>query len=277
MVRRRTRLWLGCGIVAAAFALSGVASAATVTITEAFQFAKLTYTAAPGEQNAVTINPIDPFPFFGGWTVTETGPGVTLTPGAGCSSLNAQTVQCPSAQTEANLHIAVTLADLDDSASLASACGYAVNEEDFPCARVDVDGGAGNDRIVANDVTSSPLTTTVRGGGGNDLLIAGEMGTVLYGGPGSDNLSGAGGIDHLYAGDGGDSVFAGANNDLVRGGPGNDKLHAGYGADRVEAGSGSDTIYARDRRRDVLRGGTGNDRGRVDRRLDAITSIESFF
>jgi RTX calcium-binding nonapeptide repeat (4 copies) len=274
MARRRKLFFLRGGVVALALALPGVANAATVSITTAFQRADLTYTAAPGEQNRVAINPIEPAG-FGGWLVRETGPGVTLTPGAGCSSVDPETVKCPTAQTEAVLYVSVTLNDLRDIASLASACGYVADELDFPCGSVNGDAGAGDDEIVANDAVVFPNDTTVTRGAGSDLLIAGEMGGVLKGGPGNDNLSGAGGHDLLIAGDGSDFVFAGAGNDVIRGGPGNDKIYAGWGADRVEARAGNDTICARDRRRDVLKGGYGSDRARVDR-IDVTTSIERF-
>jgi serralysin len=269
--------YLASGVAALALALPGLAKAATVTITEEFQGAALTYTAAPGEQNRVTINPIEPFFNFGGWLVTETGPGVALTPGPGCSSVDAQTVKCPTAQTEAVLDLAVTLDDLDDWASLASACGYVSNELDFPCGGVNVAAGAGDDIIVANDAVVFPTDTTVTGGAGSDLLIAGERGSILKGGPGRDNLSGAGGNDRLFGGGGRDSIFASAGNDLIHGGPTNDVIHADSGLDHVDAGGGNDTIYARDGRRDVLRGGSGSDRARVDRGLDALSSIQRFF
>jgi RTX calcium-binding nonapeptide repeat (4 copies) len=267
-------IFLAGGVVALALALPGIANSATVSITTAFQRAELTYTAAPGEENRVAINPLEPGG-FDGWLVRETGPGVTLTPGAGCSSVDAQTVKCPTAQTEAVLYVSVTLDDLRDLASLAGACGYFSNEEDFPCGSVDVAAGAGDDEIVANDVVVFPSDATVTGGRGSDLLIAGELGSVLKGGPGNDNLSGAGGNDLLIGGDGSDFIFGEAGNDLIRGGPGKDKIFAGGGVDRVEGRAGDDTICARDSRRDVLKGGSGSDRARVDR-IDVTSSIERF-
>jgi hypothetical protein len=269
-------IYLASGVAALALVLPGLAKAATVTITTGFQSAELTYTAAPGEQNRVAINPLEPAG-FGGWLVRETGPGVTLTPGAGCSSVDAQTVECPTAQTEAVLSVSVTLGDLRDLASLASACGYVVDELDFPCGSVDVAAGAGDDEVVASDAMEFPTDATVRGGAGIDLLWAGELGSVLKGGPGNDVLAGASGRDLLIGGDGNDYVNARAGNDLVRGGSGKDKIFAGRGADRVEGRAGDDTIYARDSRRDVLKGGSGSDRARVDRGLDVVSSIERFF
>ena len=274
MALPRKAFFLAGALVALALVLPGVAKAATVSITTAFHRADLTYTAAPGEQNRVAINPIEPAG-FGGWLVRETGPGVTLTPGAGCSSVDAQTVKCPTAQTEAVLFVSVTLDDLRDIASLPSACGYLADELDFPCGSVDVAAGAGDDQIVAPDAVEFPTDTTVRGGTGVDALWAGDMGGVLMGGPDNDVLGGAGGKDILIAGDGNDYVSAEAGNDLIRGGPGNDKVLAGRGADRVEARAGNDTICARDRRRDVLKGGSGSDRARADR-ADVTASIERF-
>jgi hypothetical protein len=40
---------------------------------------------------------------------------------------------------------------------------------------------------------------------------------------------------------------------------------------------GSDTLYTRDGERDRVFGGPGDDRGRVDRGLDRIRSIATFF
>jgi hypothetical protein len=39
-------------------------------------------------------------------------------------------------------------------------------------------------------------------------------------------------------------------------------------------GPGRDTIYARDGTRDVVEGGPGSDRARVDRGLDRLRSVE---
>jgi Ca2+-binding RTX toxin-like protein len=163
------------------------------------------------------------------------------------------------------------LGDGDDRASLAGACGYASMEGDFGCATT-IHAGPGRDSVVANDVDGA----TVFGGDGRDFLFAGEMGSILRGGANSDHLIGAGGIDRLLGEGGTDFLWAGANNDLLRGGYGTDELRAGFGHDRARGGPGRDTIYARDRLRDVVMGGTGFDRARVDSR-DAVSRVERLF
>ena len=65
--------------------------------------------------------------------------------------------------------------------------------------------------------------------------------------------------------------------DGVYGGPGNDTLRGGGDHDHIYGGKGDDMIYARDRLRDVIRGGSGFDRARINRALDSVKSIEFFF
>ena len=65
-------------------------------------------------------------------------------------------------------------------------------------------------------------------------------------------------------------------NDRVYGMGGNDTLVGGRGADRLYGGVGDDILVARDKRRDVVNGGLGRDRARVDRR-DRLRAIEKRF
>ena len=62
-------------------------------------------------------------------------------------------------------------------------------------AQLFVDGGAGNDTIVAGGGPSLLV-----GGAGNDKLSGGNARDVLIGGAGNDQLSGGGGSDLLLAG-----------------------------------------------------------------------------
>jgi Ca2+-binding RTX toxin-like protein len=78
---------------------------------------------------------------------------------------------------------------------------------------------------------------------------------VLRGTRGDDRLCGLGGRD------------------VLRGLGGNDRLVGGGGRDRLLGGSGNDTLLARDRFRDVVKGGTGFDRARVNA-ADVRRSIE---
>ena len=65
-------------------------------------------------------------------------------------------------------------------------------------------------------------------------------------------------------------------NDVILGGRGNDRIVGGPGRDRLFGGPGRDTFFTRDGARDVLKGGSGRDRARVDR-LDVRRSIASLF
>ena len=90
---------------------------------------------------------------------------------------------------------------------------------------------------------------------------------VLTGTRGDDRLCGLGGNDTLR-GLGG--------NDRLLGGNGNDTLKGDAGRDSLVGGGGRDTIYSRDGLRDVVSGGAGFDRARVDG-SDVRRSIESLF
>jgi Ca2+-binding RTX toxin-like protein len=48
----------------------------------------------------------------------------------------------------------------------------------------------------------------------------------------------------------------------------------GAGSYVLDGGAGADLLNARDGRRDVVVGGPGRDRARVDRRLDRVVGVE---
>jgi Ca2+-binding RTX toxin-like protein len=147
-------------------------------------------------------------------------------------------------------------------------------------ARDVICGLGGNDRIrggAGNDV--------IRGGDGGDSLF-GEVGDdVITGGPGGDVLVGADGRDRLLGEAGGDRLEGGAANDALLGGGGGDRLLGHAGADTLTGGggrdtmlgyAGNDTFYARDGVRDVVNGGAGTDRARLDR-ADVRSLLERRF
>jgi Ca2+-binding RTX toxin-like protein len=105
------------------------------------------------------------------------------------------------------------------------------------------------------------------GVGGDDLLV---------GRGGDDSLCGCGGggDDRLFGGSGSDYLSAYLGADLLVGGPDGDVMRPGGGHDRVFGRGGDDDFYARDKFRDLLFGGRGADKGRVDRRLDVTRSIK---
>ena len=61
--------------------------------------------------------------------------------------------------------------------------------------------------------------------------------------------------------------------DKLTGGAGPDVLDGGPDPDVLDGGAGDDLILARDGRKDVVRGGPGFDRARVDR-ADTVSGVE---
>jgi Ca2+-binding RTX toxin-like protein len=123
----------------------------------------------------------------------------------------------------------------------------------------------------------------IEGRGGNDRLLGGPGADVVSGQSGGDRIAGGGGHDRLsggigpdvLAGEGGRDVLLGRRgNDVIRGGAADDVLVGHGGADVLLGNGGDDHLRARDRQRDLVRGGTGMDTGFVDVRLDLVRSVE---
>jgi Ca2+-binding RTX toxin-like protein len=118
------------------------------------------------------------------------------------------------------------------------------------------DGAGGNDRIIPARGARMPDGAFAEGGRGDDYLAAPAEGSILDGGPGDDELIGARSRDDLYGGRGRDRLV---------GAGGRDRLEGGGGRDLLLGGPGGDNLYARDRRRDVVRCGPGRDHVRANR------------
>jgi Ca2+-binding RTX toxin-like protein len=142
----------------------------------------------------------------------------------------------------------LALALLPSAASAAPSCaegpervgdtilGTACDDMIRAPASVDsVQGGGGNDMIVAAPVTSNaPCNETC------EHLGVGSQ--TFEGGPGNDVIFGERGNDTLRGGEGDDSLYGGIGDDILRGGPGNDLLSGGFGADSIDGGEGSDFV-----------------------------------
>jgi Ca2+-binding RTX toxin-like protein len=61
-----------------------------------------------------------------------------------------------------------------------------------------------------------------------------------------------------------DVICGNGGNDRIYGKGGNDTLVGGKGKDQLYAGPGDDLLIARDRVRDLVNGGPGRDRAKVD-------------
>jgi Tol biopolymer transport system component len=96
-----------------------------------------------------------------------------------------------------------------------------------------------------------------------------------YGTRRSNLLVGTKGRDLLCPLAGGDNVRALDGNDVVLGGDGKDAIYGGPGSDWLFGSSGDDLILARDGEQDIVNGGPGRDRARIDRGLDTVSNIEN--
>jgi RTX calcium-binding nonapeptide repeat (4 copies) len=129
-------------------------------------------------------------------------------------------------------------------------------------------------RVVA--ANSVGTTTGATASFGTAARPRDEHGRVLrctiVGTNGPDRLVGTRGRDVICGLGGADMLVGRGANDVLVGGPGADYLVPGAGRDRVLGGLGNDFVLARDGKTDILFGGTGYDRARVDRRLDVAMS-----
>jgi hypothetical protein len=152
-------------------------------------------------------------------------------------------------------------------------------------------GGAGTPviRDVSSAAVTNPTSTKQNLNGTTQLIVmASNNSTKRYwhayrqlrlcinGTGGPNTLIGTAGDDRLCGLGGNDVLWGLGGNDALSGGLGADRLVGGGGRDSLRAGPGSDTLVARDGTRDLVDGGTGRDRARVDR-IDIRRSIEVLF
>jgi O-glycosyl hydrolase len=121
---------------------------------------------------------------------------------------------------------------------------------------------SGNDLI---DVGPGIFGTTISGGSGHDTIMGGDGADSISGAAGNDSISGSGSDDTINGGAGNDTIRGNSGNDRLVGSDGLDRIYAGNGADSLYGNSGNDFFFARDLdSNDLLRGGTGFDRGEAD-------------
>jgi Ca2+-binding RTX toxin-like protein len=128
-----------------------------------------------------------------------------------------------------------------------------------------VDGGPGRDRLFL-DSAPGPVfvdlrTDTVTGWGTKAVThIENVTGSVYADTMRGDRLA------NVFSGLRGDDVIVGRGSD--------DVLDGGPGQDRIFGRRGADVLRARDGRHDLVAGGTGRDRARIDAR-DVVRSVEA--
>jgi hemolysin type calcium-binding protein/List-Bact-rpt repeat protein len=122
-----------------------------------------------------------------------------------------------------------------------------------PGSRCTISGTAGRDVL-----RGTARSDVICGRGGNDTLYAGADHDLLVGGRGDDRVYGQNGRDYLAAG------------------PGNDVLRGGGSEDEFLGARGRDVLVARDGITDVVHGGLGRDRARLDG-FDIRSGVEARF
>jgi hypothetical protein len=127
----------GCG--AAVFALAAFAGSGDET------GSVITYTAAPGEQNVISVTDV-----AGNIRIQDTGTldgnPIAVTPTGSCTPVASDTIDCPDG---AATSLAIAMGDGNDSVTIGSSV-------DGNLGAITVDGGAGDDSITNN---STVVTT----------------------------------------------------------------------------------------------------------------------
>jgi Ca2+-binding RTX toxin-like protein len=153
-------------------------------------------------------------------TYDITDAGAAITPGEGCTSVNAHEVEC-SAVSWAT--VGAKLGDMNDSFSVAGLDWTQRSEFDWV---VEADGGEGNDTLQG-----SPSGDRFFGGPGNDEISGGRAQDAACEGPTDfgctfNYLYGGPGVDQLFGGEDGDYLVGGADADDLSGG--GDRDYASY-------------------------------------------------
>jgi Ca2+-binding RTX toxin-like protein len=230
----RARTILGAAAVATLAAFAGIASAATVTITQTPQGNEIVINGTAGNDTIELANIPgvgDPNERF--YEIHDPA-GIPDPVPPGCFRFDANTIHCP---VEGVSRIEIDLKGGNDEVAI----GPNVVDE------LDIEGDAGNDDL--------------EGGENIDDLEGDEGRDVIDGGPGADEQEGGPGNDRLLASPGNDRQFGEEGADLVSGGAGNDRQKGGAGADRIIGGGGRDSQDGGPGR-DRCNGGPANDSAR---------------
>ena len=217
---------VGVSVLAAA---TPVAAASTVTRVEA----QITFTAASGDENDVSMTLA-----AGMYTITDAG--APITPGAGCSALDANTVTCAS---DGVTVIVAALGDRNESLTNGT-----------PTASVTY-GGPGHDRLFGgsgpDELSGGDGEDELRGLQGADLLDGGRHADLLDGGDGADDVRGNRGRDTASYEGRLASVRASLDNKPNDGGFG-EHDNVRRDVEHIIGGSGPDTLIGNAQPNDLL-------------------------
>ncbi|MGW3645964.1 calcium-binding protein [Streptomyces sp. NPDC000878] len=269
-------LALGAGLVAVPLALAGTAGAAAPSAKAETDFSgrELTYTAAAGQTNKLTV--VEAYPDATDHTnVTfAIDDVVPISVGRGCvypSAADHTKVLCTVITEESQSPYQIMRVNLGDGNDVVDFTNKSTEDyhttafvlgagKDKLTGRGELannfaDGGAGDDTIV---VSNSLL---VAGGAGNDTITT--AGDIAQGGAGNDVIRGGAGNQDLSGNDGNDTIYGGTGGDHMYGGAGNDVLWGNSGVDYMWGNNGNDKLYGGPGK-DILSGGTGQNVVRQD-------------
>jgi hypothetical protein len=204
----------------------------------------LDFKAAPGERNALVVEPA-------GDRIRVADAVATIDPEPVCEHVSPHEALCPFPRSTT-----VDLGDQDDTLTITAGAKTTIfggpGADTITGGRFaeEIDGGPGRDLLTYARRTEHVVVDLLRrdrpyldvfqnvedaiGGSGNDTLIGTDGPETLDGGPGDDRIIGNAGNDHLVAGDG---------RDVVSGGAGADALAVADGQpDTVVCGAGSDGV-----------------------------------
>lgn len=161
------------------------------------------------------------------------------------------------------------IARIARSVKLGAEVGHGPGGSLIPLSECTIIGTPHRDVITAtrgNDVICGlGGRDVIRGRGGRDVIDGGNGNDVMVGSRGADVLIGLRGRDTERGDSGNDRLGGGAQGDRLFGGSGSDLLIGRRGVNRLYGGAGSDRLIARNRRRDVVRGGAGRDVAHITR------------
>ncbi|GAB3250035.1 calcium-binding protein [Kineosporia babensis] len=268
---------------AAAVAFSGSASAAPGQAEQAkvsFTEGKLTYQAAPGQKNNLTVTregkpvPEDESPYGTStytWLIDDSvpiaiGSDHCTYPKSGDRTAVSCTVEVEHGQ-DPGFISSFKLGDRDDSLKFVNVDGDGYEADRFHLGAGNdvytskgsadgslVEGGKGNDTITTGKAAGD--FSAVRGGAGNDTIRLGRGFVSAHGDAGNDKIFGSSTDDRLYGGAGNDVIRGDGGPDRIEGGSGNDTLYGGAGNDTLLGQAGNDKLYGGPGK-DVLKGGKG--------------------
>jgi Ca2+-binding RTX toxin-like protein len=249
------------------------------------------FDADPGENNHLSVSSDPPTAV----DLLDSGAAVDFLHGCGGAFSNCETdesfAHC-SLRADVRFELRVRLGDENDSATVALCPGGGGG-----WAKVSVSGGDGADLLTV----ASRARNLLRGGRGPDRMRRDKENcpsapmrvavtysertagvTATLDGRANDGRPGEGdrigpGVRQIIGGQGADTLSGNSHANLLRGGSGRDTLSGGDGRDTLSGQAGRDIFRARDGLRDVLKGGSGADRARVDPGLDVRSSIELLF